>query len=392
MAGRARIYLDHNATAPMPDVVREAVLAGMALSGNPSSIHAEGRAARSAVEDARQQIAVAVGVEARQVIFTSGGSEGAATLLQPRWVMKGDIRHCQRLIVSATEHACVLNGGRFESAKVVRALVDADGVIDLEALDASLSQCDRPLLAVHHANNETGVIQPLTEISALARAHQALLVVDAVQSFGKIAFALAETGADAVFLSAHKLGGPKGIGAIVLADTAIAPAEALIGGGGQQRGFRAGTENVPGILGFAAAVRDRFKQMESWREIKALRDHLEKESHALAPDLYVFGHAAERLPNTSLIALPGLSAEQALIGLDLEGIAVSSGSACSSGKVKRSHVLDAMGVDAALSGNAIRISLGLETSSDDVTKCLAALQKLIHRTTRNKSMMAAAAA
>jgi cysteine desulfurase len=392
MAASPRIYLDHNATAPMPDAVRNAVVAGMALVGNPSSIHGEGRAARAAVEDARGVIAAALGVEARQVIFTSGGSESAATLLAPRWAVKGDIRHCQRLVVSATEHLCVLTGGRFPVEAAVLVPVKPEGAIDLVALDAALSKSDRPLLALHHANNETGVIQQLTDVKALADEHQALLVVDAVQSFGKVSFSLSETGADALFVSAHKLGGPKGIGAIVFADPAIAPADPLIAGGGQQRGFRAGTENVPGILGFAAAVKERFKQMESWNRIKALRDHLEKEIRQQAPDAMVFGGHAPRLPNTSLFAIPGLAAERALIALDLDGVAVSSGSACSSGKVKRSHVLAAMGVADDLAGNAIRISLGLETSESDVTKCLAAFEKLIGRTKRNTSDLAAAAA
>jgi cysteine desulfurase len=367
---KQRVYLDYNASAPIFPEVAEAVARALMLA-NPSSVHGEGRAARAAVEQARRQVAELVGADHECVVFTSGGSEAANALLRGI----GDGRAAPvRLVLSEVEHPCVLSGHRFAPEAVSVVPVGADGVIDLAALEQVLVAAERAgervLLALQLANNETGVLQPVRQASDLVHGHGGLVICDAVQAAGKLAVSLPLLGADALFLSAHKIGGPKGVGAIAFASTAVRLGEALVNGGGQEQGQRSGTENVAGIVGFGAAAdiaRARLPEME---RVRALRDHLEAAVIEMAPEATIFGVMAARLPNTSAVALPGLRAETALIAFDLDGVALSSGSACSSGKVRPSGVLRAMGVPEPLAAGALRISLGWQTRPEDIETAL----------------------
>jgi cysteine desulfurase len=400
VTGLARSYLDHNATTPVRPEVVDVMLAALSMPGNPSSVHGEGRAARAVMETAREQVASLCGARAADVVFTSGGTEAAATVLSPGLMECSGERDCVRvpgslLLYGATEHACVRDGHRFsELAEAVP--VDADGLADLAWLEARLERLSverpgaRALVSLHLANNETGVIQPIAEAAATARRHGALLHCDAVQAAGKIAIDIKALGADVLTLSAHKIGGPKGVGAIVFRSGAYELADKPIRGGGQERGWRAGTENVPGIAGFGLAAEIAGKVLDAeMARLTGLRDALEAGILALAPETTIFGGSAPRLPNTSAFATPGIKAETALIMLDLAGIALSSGSACSSGKVKRSHVLDAMGVDPAMSAGALRASLGWTTSGADITNFLAAYAKALAVTTGRERQAAA---
>jgi cysteine desulfurase len=385
----ARAYLDHNATTPVRPEVVQAMVRALELPGNPSSVHAEGRAARSAVERAREQVAGLVGASAANVVFTGGGTEANATLLSPGLMDCDGGRDCVRtpaslLLFSATEHPCVRDGHRFPAQSAEALPVDADGLVDMAWLTARLERFAnehpgaRALVSVHLANNETGVIQPLAAIATIAKRFGALVHSDAVQAAGKIAVDIEALGIDVLTLSAHKLGGPKGVGAIVFRTGALELADKLLRGGGQERGWRAGTENVPGIVcfGVAAGLAAQALATEGLR-LATLRDRLEAGLLALAPQSAIFGRAAPRLPNTSAFATPGLSAETTLIKLDLAGVALSSGSACSSGKVRRSHVLTAMGVDPAMSAGALRASLGWTTCEADIDLFLAAYAKAL---------------
>ena len=368
-----RVYLDWNATAPLRPQAREAMVAALDAVGNPSSVHAEGRAARRLIDDARRRVAALVGAEAGDVVFTSGGTEANALALAPSVRADGP----RVLLVSAIEHPSVLAGGRFKPDAVIAIPVGGDGRADLGALERQLAALaregrGRALVSLMHANNETGVVQPVAEAAAMVHQAGGLLHVDAVQGAGKIPCDIKALGADLLTLSAHKIGGPKGVGALVRrADTAMS--EPLIKGGGQERGARAGTENVAGIAGFGAAATAAGHDLDAeHRRLAGLRDRLEAGLKAGVAGTVVFGAGAERLPNTTLFAVPGGKAETAVIGLDLDGIAVSSGAACSSGKVAASHVLAAMGVPPALARGAVRVSLGYATQAADVDRFLSA--------------------
>lgn len=381
MAGATRIYLDHNATSPLRPQAREAMLRAMDGCGNASSVHAEGRAARATVEAARDAVAALAGVSARGVTFTSGGSEAAATALTPHVTHDGDRRPLDHLLVGATEHACVLAGGRFPRDRVSLIPVDSAGLIDLAWLAARLDELaragERALVAVQAANNETGVIQPIAAVGAMVQAAGGITVCDAVQAAGRLDLD-ALRGADILILSAHKIGGPHGVGALAVTSTGVRIEDPLLRGGGQERGARAGTENVAAIAGFGAAAAAVLEQGPAERlRMAALRDAAEQRMRAAAPETVVFGASAPRLPNTTLVSVPGLSAETALMAFDLDGIAVSSGSACSSGKVRRSHVLDAMGVEPALAGGAIRLSFGWSSDDADVIRFAEAFEKRV---------------
>jgi cysteine desulfurase len=375
-------YLDWNATAPMRPAARQAALVGLAHTGNPSSVHSAGRAARHLVEKARAQVGALVGADARNVIFTSGGTEANVLALAPAW-RRGDHEPWGRLLVSAVEHASVLAGGRFPPEMVVRIAVTPSGALDLDDLRRRLAVGGRPLVSVMAANNETGVVQPIRDIAALVHAAGGIMHVDAVQAAGRIACDINEFGADIVSLSSHKIGGPQGAGALVLRDEALHMPDPVFKGGGQERGYRAGTENVAAIAGFGAAAADVVDNLPAERaHMVRLRERLEQGVRAIAPDTIIFGDGAERLPNTTLFAHPGVKAETALIALDLQGVAVSSGSACSSGKVGPSHVLTAMGVAGPLVRGAIRVSTGHASAPDDIEcflkawrNCLGALAK-----------------
>ena len=369
-----RAYFDWNATAPLREEARAAMVAALALTGNASSVHGEGRAARHAVEAAREKVANLVGAEARNVTFTSGATEANMLALTPALEISGLKVRRDRLFVSAIEHPSVASGGRFASADVEVLPVDSDGVVDLQALRLAVARAERPLVSVMLANNETGVVQPIRAIADFVHAAGGVLHVDAVQGPGRIDCRIGDLGADLMSLSAHKLGGPQGAGALVSRGD-IHIAEPLIKGGGQERGLRAGTENVAAIAGFGAAATAAANRADASR-MAALRDRLESAITAALPQAVIFGQNAPRLPNTTLFAVPGLKAETAIISFDLNGIAVSSGSACSSGKVQPSHVLAAMGVESALAQGAVRVSLGWSTSEGDVEKLLDALTKV----------------
>ncbi|MCJ2070741.1 cysteine desulfurase [Methylobacterium sp. J-030] len=376
---RARAYLDYNATAPVRPAVAEAVARALMLPGNPSSVHTEGRAARAALEAARAEVAALVGARPEQVIFTSGGTEAANA------VLSGDLRGRglpapTRLMHTATEHPCVAAGHRFPDGAVDRLPVTDDGVIDLAALESRLTALagETVLLSVHAANNETGAVQPLAAIVALARTHGRTLVhSDAVQAVGKIPIAMGALGLDALTLSGHKFAAPKGVGALVLAD-GVSLDSAFLRGGGQERRQRCGTECLPAIVGMGAAARAAREALEpEMARLSTLRDRIEAGVRALAPDVVVFAADAPRLPNTLHVSVPGLDAPAAVIALDLAGVALSSGSACSSGKAARSATLAAMGVDADLAGGALRVSLGWNTVDEDVACFLSAFERAL---------------
>jgi cysteine desulfurase len=372
-----RAYFDWNATAPLRQDARAAMLAALDLAGNPSSVHGEGRAARALVERAREQVAGLAGARAENVIFTSGGTEANNLALTPEIQVGRDRTPFGRLLVSAIEHPSVLAGGRFGRAAIELIAVTPQGVIDLDVLRTTLAKGGRALVSVMLANNETGVVQPISEVARLVHEAGGLLHVDAVQAAGRIPLDINALGADLLSLSAHKLGGPKGAGALVKASDSIHFRKPLMAGGGQERGARAGTENVPAIAGFGAAAAGVHTSLAAdAARMRSLQKALESGLKALTPDAVIFGAAAERLPNTTLFALEGAKAETALIAFDLDGIAVSSGSACSSGKVEPSHVLAAMAVAPGLSRAAIRVSLGPATTEGEVERLLKTWKKL----------------
>jgi cysteine desulfurase len=377
------IYLDHNATSPLRDSARAAMTEAMACCGNASSVHAAGRSARAQIERAREAVARLAGCRTSEVVFTSGGTEANGLALKGAVQGAADAgKRITRLLVSAIEHDSV----RAHAAALVETApglklqgipVTSDGKIDISVLrDMLIHGKGRVLVSVMAANNETGVVQDIAGIGAVVDREggpEALLHVDAVPMIGRGEFSFAATGADYMTISAHKLGGPKGAGALIVREGA--PLSAQISGGGQELGRRAGTENVPAIAGFGAAA----GQADDGANLNSLRDSFETRLKALAPDVAIFGEAAERLPNTTNFAIPGLLSETALIALDLDGIAVSTGAACSSGKVKPSHVLAAMGVTESLARCGIRVSFGWTNSERDSDAAIASLGRLLAR-------------
>ncbi len=357
------IYLDANATEPLRPPARAAMLAALDEVGNPSSVHGAGRAARRRLEDAREAIAARFGGEARHLVFTSGGTEANALAIHA-------LGKNRRVIVGATEHDAVRAAAA--GASVLR--VDRAGLADLDML-ADVLRGGPALVCLMLANNETGVIQPVTAAAELCRAAGAWLHVDAVQAAGRVAVDLAALGADSLALSSHKLGGPQGAGALLLSPAASAVPAPLIAGGGQERGWRGGTPPLPAIAGFAAAV----VSGQGAAALAPLRDAAEQA--ALRVGALALGADAPRLPNTTCLALPGVRADTQVIALDLAGVAVSAGAACSSGKVARSHVLDAMGLG-ALAGQAIRVSLPWDATAAHVAAFAAAYRAMAERLSR----------
>jgi cysteine desulfurase len=368
MRPKVRTYLDYNATAPLRPEAREAALSAMTTTGNPSSIHTEGRLARGIIEDARVDVARLAGAASRCVTFVSGGAEAVNCALNPFFGGGAGGAPLDRLLLNGGEHLCVLSGHRFPAVAVETAPLGADGRIDLDWLDAAVRRPGRVLLALQGANNETGVIQPVAEAAALVHAAGGYVFCDAVQLAGREDCAIDALGADVVALSAHKMGGPKGAGALVAARQGFSLGEPLIRGGGQERGARAGTENVTAIAGFAAAARACLEEVGEAPRLPAMRDRLTRAVRDAAPHAVVFGETAPRLSNTVCFAIPRVEAATLVIALDLAGVAVSSGSACSSGKVTPSHVLAAMGVAPELARGAIRLSLGWASREDDVRR------------------------
>lgn len=332
-------------------------MAAMAEVGNPSSVHGFGRAARRWIEDARERVAAMAGARAADVVFTSGGGEANNLALGGSG--------CRRHLISAVEHGSVLAA----APGAILIPVDRNGIVDLAALRHLLGQGERPaLVSIMLANNETGVLQPITEAAELAHAAGAWLHCDAVQAAGRRPIDLMALGPDYLTLSAHKLGGPPGVGALVMRpDAPLVPA---LRGGGQERGRRAGTENVAGIAGFGRAAALAGDDLADQPRLAALRDRLQAGIQAIDPEARAFGADAPRLANTLCMAMPGVTSETQVIAFDLAGVAVSAGAACSSGKVAASHVLAAMGVDLASALTAIRISLGWATQGSDIDHCL----------------------
>lgn len=387
MMTKTPIYCDYNAGAPVRAEAAVAMSRALAVGGNPSSVHSFGRRARAMVEDAREKVAAAVEARAENVVFTSGATEALHLVLDtfeaaehkrdPIFDAEGGFQGFHprpSLIVSAIEHDALFEHARHR--EMLRAPVLQDGTLDLVVLEAVLREAPKPaLLAVQLANNETGVIQPIAKIAALAREHGALLLVDAAQGLGRIPVSIADLDATYLVISSHKLGGPAGAGALVLAPGA--PFVATRFGGGQERGRRPGTENSAALVGFGVAVAwaERERASEASR-LAAMRDRFEA---GLPADAVVFGKTAPRLPNTSNFALPGLAAETAVIAMDLEGVAISSGAACSSGKVRSSRVLAAMGVAPEFAKAALRVSFGHESKETDVDEALHALNKIAAR-------------
>ena len=358
-----QVYLDFNATAPARPEVVDAVAATLAEGGNASSVHGVGRAARARVENARDKLAALVGMPPESVIFTASGTEANNQAL----------RCCgrMRVIVSAIEHESVQQA----RAGAATAPVTGDGVVDLDALEALLAADDAPaVVSLMLANNETGVIQPVAEAASLARRYGALVHCDAVQAGGKIPIDMAALGVDFLTLSAHKMAGPQGVGALIV--RARDNIGRFVHGGGQEAGLRAGTENVAGIAGFGVAAELAAEGLADFAGLADLRDDLERRVKAAAAGVVVFGEARARLPNTAKFATPELSSETQVMGLDLAGVAISAGSACSAGKVEPPYVLRAMAVPDELSLCAVRVSLGWSTQPADIDRFVEAWQAL----------------
>jgi cysteine desulfurase len=376
-----RAYLDANATHPLLPQARQAMIDALDLSGNPSSVHEEGRTARRVIEDSRRAVAAAVNAKPEHVTFTAGATEAANLLLTPNWQLGRSKLAMGRLYVCASDHPCTLAGGQFDASQVTVLPVLSSGELALATLEAALAAHDKaaglPLVAVHHANNETGVIQPIGAIAAVVKAHGGILIVDAVQSLGRIPLDITTGCGDFFIVSSHKIGGPKGAGAIIGVTDLMMPVP-LLRGGGQEKGRRSGTEALPAIAGFGAAAKLVPERLARANKLAVMRDRIEALIKTVASDAVFHGvSAAARLPNTSFFSYAEMNAETLQIAFDLQKIAVSAGSACSSGKVGPSHVLKAMGVEG--SGGAIRVSVTLETTDDEIEQFATALATIVSR-------------
>ena len=369
-----RIDLDCNAAAPLLPEAREALLEWLDCA-NPSSVHADGRRARAAIEAARAAITGAIGAPGAEVVFTSGATEAANLVLTPNYLMGRSPLRYERLLVADTEHACVRDGGRFAPEAVERLPVDRNGRVRRDALAEALARSGDPaIVAIMLANNESGVVQDIAALAAIVHRHGGILVCDAVQALGRIPIDMEALSADFLLLSSRKIGGAYGAGALVARGPMLMP-EPILRGGGQERGHRSGTENVAAIASLGAAVAS-VREGAQMDRLRRLRDRFEREAVRVAPSITIHAVGAERLPNTTLFSFAELKAETAQIAFDLDGIAVSNGSACSSGKVGASHVLTAMGIDAP---GAVRISLSRATTDEHIDRALATLRRLGER-------------
>ena len=363
---RYRAYLDHNATTPLHPSARDAMVAAFDIAGNPSSVHAEGRAARAVIDRARGDVAALVGCLDEDVIFTSCGTEALNIALSPAFGFEG--RGCEILLIGGGEHPAVGAGHRFGELCGMLPM-DGDGVLDLAGLAAALRahRGRRVMLALQAANNETGVLQPVCAAADMVHDHGGIVVCDAIQAAGKVACDIEAFGADALAVSAHKFGGPKGVGALCFGASRHHLSRGVVRGGGHERGLSAGTENIVGIAGFGAACRSAMARVGAGgdggrRQREAIEDHIVD----ACAEAIIFGAGAPRLPNTVCFAVPGCDAQVLMMNLDLAGVAVSAGSACASGRVKASHALTAMGVDGDLAANALRVSTGWTTCDKDI--------------------------
>lgn len=389
MARRA-VYLDHNASAPLLPEARAALVDVLGLTGNPSSVHNHGRLLRNRIETARDQVAALAGAERSQVVFTGSATEAITQAIV------GGVRafRLDQVIVGAGEHAAVRAAANSAGVPVVSVALDGRGVVQIDELflsiDAANTSGSQTLVAIQAVNNETGVVQPLARIEAMVGASPHYLFVDAVQALGKLPLEFASRAPDMMAVSAHKIGGPAGVGALLV--KSHADAAKLIPGGGQETGRRGGTEAAALIAAFGAAA-EAFSQRYDAARVNGLARRLEEGLEAIAgADLTIFGAMAERIGNTVDFAVQGLGSAVAMMGLDLMGISVSSGSACSSGKVGPSHVLEAMGVDPDLAAGALRVSLGWNSSEDDVSAFLDGFEEVLgrHRARQGRAALAAA--
>jgi cysteine desulfurase len=387
-----RAYLDHNATSPLRPEARAAMVETL-TAGNASSVHAEGRHARVRVEGARAAVAALAGASPAAVTFTSGATESIALALSPEIEVSGRALRCDVLLISGVEHPAVRAGGRFTAERIEFIPVDRDGLVDLAALETLLGRHNkagrRALVSVMAANNETGVIQPLRQIADLVHAADGVFHSDAVQIVGRAPFSLETCAADLISISSHKLGGPQGTGALIVRDseTRVPP---MLRGGGQERGMRAGTENVAAIAGFGAAAATVARHLaEEAPRVAALRNRLERGLREIAPEVVILSEGAPRIPNTTCFAVPGMAAETAVIAFDLDGVAVSAGAACSSGKVGPSVALAAMKIEPALARSAMRASLGWNSTEADVARFLEVFAR-IHASFSERSRSRAA--
>lgn len=388
-----RVYLDHNATSPLRPAALQAMAAVLVETGNASSVHKEGQTARARVEQARAQVAKLVAADPRAVIFTSGATEAITLALSPELELSGHPVRCDVLLISAVEHPAVRAGGRFTPERIEIIPVDRAGLVDLAALETMLARHRnggrRAFVSVMAANNETGVIQPMHEIAERVHAVDGIFHIDAVQIAGRYPFEVATAEADLISISSHKLGGPQGVGALIMrnVDTRTPP---LLRGGGQERGARAGTENVAAIVGFGAAAEDAALVVaEEVGRVAGLREQLENGIRSIASNAVIISETVLRVPNTTCFAVPGMAAETTIIAFDLEGIAVSAGAACSSGKVGVSPTLIAMKVESEIARCAIRVSLGWNTTEADVVRFLEVFTRLhASMTERNRTKAA----
>ncbi len=394
-----RTYLDYNASAPLRAAAREAVVSALDLFGNASSIHGEGRQMRGAIEQARAQVAALVGAEVENVVFTSGATEAAHLALTPEIRSDGTLRSAGKLYILASEHPCVLVGGRFAPDDIVQVPVLPNGLINMAAFDSLLAAHTKgvPYVAIQLVNSETGVIQPVAEVAQKTRLMGGYTFCDGVQALGRIPVDIKALGVDYLAISSHKIGGPQGVGALICAHSILSLPPA-IKGGGQEMNRRAGTENVAAISGFGAAAVEAGTESQNTSQIKTMRDSIEERlipicaSLGLQNSFQIFGGDAERVGNTLLYALEGITAETALIAFDLDGIALSSGSACSSGKVGSSHVLSAMDVTENAAQSAIRVSIGWNTTTEDTDKFIAAFERIAKRVAQKRDAMVSGAA
>ena len=370
---KKRIYLDFNATAKIKPQVIERMSEVMSNVGNPSSVHAAGREARMLVEAARAQVASLVGAGVNSVIFTGSGTESNNMAL--RGVKAGSIIH------SAIEHDSVVAVAKVLDKPIYVAPVDEHGLVDMLALDDLLSKAEAPaVVSIMLANNETGVIQPIHDIAQLVHKYDGILHCDCMQAAGKIFIEFNDLGADLISITGHKLGGPQGVGALIVRPDL--PIETLLVGGGQELGRRSGTENVAGIVGLGLSAKLAEQDLPAFMALEQLRDELQNKILALAPDAKVWSKDAPRLPNTLSVSMPGVSAETQVMHMDLEGVAVSSGSACTSGKVKGSHVLEAIG--GSDNGESLRMSLGFGSTQQDIEVAFKAWASLYERMLNKK--------
>lgn len=379
---KLRIYLDYNATAPVRAVAKRAVISALDHVGNASSIHQEGRKARGIIETAREQLAKLINAQSKEITFTSGGTESNNLVLASDLGALGKKQPLAATLLSATEHPSLIKAQDLSSRPVELIKVDENGLLNLahleELLKAWQQKSDLPVLvSVMLVNNETGVIQPMAKIAALVHQYGGFIHADAIQALGKIEIDFENIKVDLLSLSSHKIGGPLGAGALVIRLGMLV--DSYVKGGGQELGLRAGTENIPSIAGFGAAALECFGELKNKNQYKDMQQSLEVKIAKISPYAVVFGQDVPRVDSTSCFAIAGLTAERALMSLDLAGIAISSGSACSSGKVSQSHVLKAMGIDDDLALCALRLSFGWNTKPEELNAFIEEYTKIYNR-------------